>query len=567
LRRFLVGLFATIGVLALIVVGAVASLVWRYWPDRPSLPAQFVLTADWRQPIAEEAGPPDLLDFRLTLSPTVSEVVLALDAAGKDPRVKGLVARLDGTRHGFAVAQELRDAVRRFRASGRFAIAYADSFGELGPGNEGYYLATAFDEIHLQPVGLVGLTGLMAEVPLAQGLLANLGIELEVAKREEYKTALESFTQSELTPANREMLNGLLDDLGRQLVAGIADGRELDPAEVQRLIDRGPLTGEEALAGRLIDRIAHEDEILADARARAGDADTIELADYAAQRPSGAAAAKVALVRAAGLIRRGEDGVGLEIAADDLADTLSDAADDEAIRAVLLRIDSGGGSAVASETVARGVRRVRAAGKPVIVSMGNAAASGGYWIAMDATRIVAQPATLTGSIGVLAGKPTLEGVWEKLGVNWAQIPRGTNAAIWSVNQPYSPQARARVEAILDAIYGSFKEGVARGRSLPPEKVEAVAKGRVWTGEQAKGLGLVDEVGGLDAALAAVRRELRLPEQAELDVELLPYPSNPLLKALDWLGPQTEALMQMATLIQRLAASGTAVATAPPLTVR
>jgi protease-4 len=567
LRRFLVGLLATIGALALVFVVAVGALVWRFFPERPSLPARFLLTADWSEPLGETAGPPDLLEFRLRPRPTVSDVVLALDAASRDPRVAGLAVRLSDARHGFAATQELRDAVRRFRASGRFAVAYADSFGELGPGNEAYYLATAFDDIYLQPVGLVGLTGLMAEVPLARELLGSLGVELEVAKREQYKTALESFTQSELTPENREMLEALVGGLQRQLVAGIAEGRKLEPAQVEALIDRGPFTAEEAMASRLIDRIIYMDQVLNAAESRAGpDVGRIALADYAAERPV-ADGPNVALIRAAGMIRRGEGGVGAEIAAEDLAEALVEAAEDRQVRAVVLRLDTGGGSAVASETVARAVQRVRAADKPVVVSMSNAAASGGYWIAMGANRIVAQPGTITGSIGVLAGKPILSGAWDRLGVNWAGIGRGAHADMWSLNQPYSPEARARVEAILDSIYGSFKAGVASGRSLPPERVDEIAKGRVWIGAEAKELGLVDELGGLETALVLVRRELGLPEGAELDVELLPQPRNPLEQALRWLGPGAGALLEAAGLVRQIGAAAGGTAALTPLVVR
>lgn len=567
MRRFLVGLLATIGALGILVVVGLAVLVWRFLPERPPFPARFVLTADWGEALSETVGPPDLLDLQLLPKPTVSDVVLALDAAAKDPRVAGLAVRLGDARHGFAATQELRDAVRRFRASGRFAVAFADSFGELGPGNEAYYLATAFDEIHLQPVGLVGLTGLMAEVPLARELLASLGVELEVAKREQYKTALESFTQSELTPPNREMLEGLVGGLQRQLVAGIAEGRKLAPEEVERLIDRGPFTAEEALASRLVDRVDYPDQALGIAENRAGPgAGRVELADYIAEQPS-TSGTGVALIRAAGMIRRGDHGVGAEIAAEDLAGALMDAAEDAGTRAVVLRIDTGGGSAVASETVARAVQRVQAAGKPVIVSMGNATASGGYWIAMGADHIVAQPGTITGSIGVIAGKPILSGAWGKLGVNWAGIGRGAHADMWSVNQPYSPEARARVEAILDAIYGSFKAGVARGRSLPPERVDEIAKGRVWIGAEAKGLGLVDELGGLAEALAAARRELGLPEGAALAIELLPRPKNPLQQALRWLGPEAGALLQALAAARQLVAAATGTVALPPVSVR
>jgi protease IV len=561
--RFLVGLLATVGALAIVAVGGAAALVWYHLPAAPDLPDRFVLTADWQGGLAEGEGAPDLLGLELAPPPTVSEVVLALDAAAADPRAAGLVVRLDDTRHGFAAAQELRDAVGRWRAAGKFALAHADSFGELSSGNEGYYLASAFEEIHLQPVGLVGLTGLIAQVPLARDLLASLGVELEVGRREEFKTALDSFTESQLTAPNRAMLDAILDVLQRQLARGIAEGRRLDPEEVLRLIDRGPFTDSEALAAGLVDRLAHLDETLAAAKRRAGPgAGAVDLADYASVALGEAEGTRVALVRAAGMIRRGTSGIGTEIAADDLAEALVEAADDDQVRAVLLRVDSGGGSAVASETIARGVRRVRDAGKPVVVSMGNAAASGGYWIAMDASRIVAQPATLTGSIGVVAGKPVLAEVWDKLGVNWAEIGRGDNASIWSVNLPYSAQGRARVEAILDQLYGSFKAGVARGRGMPAEKVDMIAKGRVWTGETARELGLVDELGGLGEAQAALRRELGLPAEAPLAVELWPRSSNPVLALLRRFGSQAAAVSRVVGYFDRL---GAAITTrSPPL---
>lgn len=546
LWRFVVGLLAVVGFLGLLLLAGSAFLLHALLSRPVRLPERIVLTADWRGGLSEVRRTPDLLQLERTPPLTVTDTVLALEAAGRDPRIAGLVVRLDGSRSGFAAAQELRGAVQRFRARGKFALAHADSFGELTPGNEGYYLATAFDEIHLQPVGFVGLTGLMAEVPLAQELLARLGIELEVARRAEYKTALDSLTERELPPANREMLNALLDSLSGQLVQGIAEGRKLAPARVRALIDRGPFTGEEALKAGLIDRLGHQDETLAAAGVRAGrGGGPLALADYARiVEEAGDGAATVALIRAAGLIRRGEGGIGQEIAADDLAETLAEVAEDDAVRAVILRIDSGGGSAVASETIARGVRRVLAADKPVIVSMGNAAASGGYWIAMDATRIVAQPGTLTGSIGVVAGKPDLDQLWARLGVNWAQLTRGQNAAIWSVNGPYAPEARARLEAILDAIYGAFKAGVAAARDLPPERVDAIAKGRVWDGATAKELGLVDELGGLGEALAAARRELGLGPDVPLAIEPMPRPKNPLVELLAWWGSQAAILARL-----------------------
>jgi protease-4 len=407
----------------------------------------------------------------------------------------------------------------------------------------------------------VGLTGLLAQVPLARDLLARLGVSFEVVRRAEYKTALESLTESELSAPNREMLEALLGTLQGQLVAGVAEGRGMPPERVRRLVDRGPFTGPEALAEDLVDRLGHADETLDAALERAGaGAEPVGLADYADRNPAAwgagaatATAAPVALIRAAGLIRRGDNGIGSEIAADDLAEALAEAAEDGEVRAVVLRVDSGGGSAVASETVGHAVQRVRQAGKPVIVS--------------NATRIVAQPGTLTGSIGVIAGKPSLAEAWDRLGVNWAEIRRGANAAIFSLNRPFSPEAEARVEAIVGSLYESFTAGVAQGRGMRPEQVEAVAKGRVWAGETALGLGLVDELGGLDAALAATRAALRLPADAPLRVELLPRDANPVRALLRWLRPEADDLAGafVAGLLRRLAGAHTALSL--PVSVR
>ncbi|MFO1067596.1 MAG: S49 family peptidase [Geminicoccaceae bacterium] len=535
LRRFLVGLLAVIGAFTVLAAGVAA--VGGWWlvqkvEERRALPDSILLVADLRG--SRDDRPPGGLDALRGNHPAgISELVLALDRAGRDPRVKGLVARLDDTGHGFAAVQELRDAVRRFRASGRKAVAFGDSFGELSSGNEGYYLATAFERITLQPVGLVGLTGLMAEVPFARALLDRIGVQAAFERREQYKTAFDSATETGLTPANREMLDGLLDSLSAQLVRGIAEGRNLDEAQVRTLIDGGPYDADEAVAAGLIDEQAHWDEVLDGAR---DGAKLVDLDAYAAatRRDAPDDGSVVAFVRASGGIARGsEGGFGSGIAADDLAQALLDATEDPDVRAILLKVDSPGGSAVASETIAHQIRRAIARGKPVIVAMGNAAASGGYWIAMGATRIVAQPGTLTGSIGVIAGKPVLAGLWDRLDIDWAQIPKGANADMWSFNVPYGALGKARLEALLDAIYASFKQGVADGRMLPPERVEEIAKGRVWSGEQAKGLGLVDELGGLIEAQAAVRTALGVAADAPLQLQPFPRPKSPLqeLRAL------------------------------------
>ncbi|HMR32465.1 MAG TPA: S49 family peptidase [Geminicoccaceae bacterium] len=563
LWRLFVGLLATLGLVVLLMVGGIAAGGWwiaRHFEQRNALPNEIVLVADLRGGL-DDAPADGLAGLGIGgWGLGLSDVVLALDRASRDSRVKGIVARLDDTSHGLAGAQELREAVGRFRDSGRFAVAFADSFGELGSGNEGYYLATAFERIRLQPVGLVGLTGLMAEVPFAKALLDRIGVVAAFGRREEYKTAFDTATEYGLTPANRAMLEQLLSSLSAQLVAGIAESRDMEEAAVRRLIDQGPFTAEEAVDNGLVDDLAHWDRVLDEAGSS-----RVDLDDYAATEDGPPAdATAVAFVRATGPIVRG-NGLAGRIGADDMADALSDAVDDPDIRAILFRIDSPGGSAVASETIAHQVERAIAAGKPVIVAMGNAAASGGYWIAMGATKIVAQPGTLTGSIGVLGGKPVLAGLWDHLDIDWAQLPAAANADIWSMNTPYSPSGKARLDHLLDDIYANFKQGVAEGRKLPPERVEEIAKGRVWAGSDALGIGLVDELGGLFEARQATRVALGLAEDAPLDLRPFPRPRTPFDRAMELLQSESGMLGRIASAVAALTESG--IARMPALQVR
>lgn len=564
IRRFLVGLLATVGFLVLLLVAVAATGIWwlrHRLPGVEPLPERIVLEVDLRGTLPEREEGVGLASLPLGREPTVSDVVLALDRAREDGRVQGLVAWLDEGSHGLAVTQELREAVQRFRASGRFTFAYADTFGELTSGNQGYYLATGFERIWLQPIGLVGLTGLSLEVPFLEGLLGKLGVEFVTGKRAEYKSALDSLTEPGLTPANREQLDAVLDDAMSQLVGGLEEGRGIPRERARQLLTGGPYTSEEALAAGLVDRVAHKDELVASAREQAGGAEVVKLVDYrdSVDLEPSQPVARVALVHAVGPIQRGEDGFGARIAGDDLAETLAEAIDDDRIRAILLRVDSPGGSAVASETIARQVRRAVAAGKPVVVSMGNYAASGGYWIAMGASRIVAQPATLTGSIGVIAGKPVLTGLWDRLDVRWDAVRRGENADMWSLNEPFDSVARARLETVLDQLYGSFKAGVAEGRKLGPAEVEAIAKGRVWTGAAAVGLGLVDRLGGLAEAMAELREVAGLPEGAPLAIEPYPEPESPLGRLLELVTGRSESVPEpsLRAILTQLLALGSA----------
>ena len=572
--RFIVGFFAFIGFLVVATVIAGGVFVYRAFTAEPELPDAIVLTFEFDRDLVEYP-PEDPIATAFFPGPQrLGDVIDALDRAQADDRVKGLIARIDDSGLGIARIQEIRDAVARFRASGKFAYAYAETFGELGSGTSEYYLATAFERIWLQPVGIVGVTGIASEVPFARTALEKLGVLPQISKRAEYKTAPNSALETGFTPAHREMTEALLDDLHGQLVNGIAQARGLAPELVTAAIDRAPLLGEEALAAKLIDRLGYADELFEDAIT--GGAEKVELLDYlkAAGPPiriverradppkpekeaATADTATIALIHAIGAIQRstkdkepllGEFGAG----ADTIVEAFEEASTDATVRAIVLRIDSPGGSAVASETIRRAVLRAREQKLPVIVSMGDVAASGGYWIAAPADKIVAQPGTLTGSIGVFGGKVATEELWGKLGVNWGQVTRGAHSGMWSLSRPFTPDEQARVDAMLDDIYNGFTARVAEGRKLPEAAVRDIAKGRVWTGAQAKAIGLVDELGGLDTAMRLARTEADIPADAAVSLSVYPRRRSRLEQLLDFLGDQSSAALRSAALTAAVA---------------
>ncbi len=571
MKRLLVGFLATLGLLGLLAAAGLAVAVWLLLPGTPALPERSVLVVDLRDGL-EEAAVSDPLDLLgIDGRPTFTDVVLALDAAARDPRVRGLLAQLSGEGPGLAQSEELRAAIARFREQGKFAYAYADSFGEFGPGTRGYYLATAFEQIHLQPNGALGLTGILIETPLLRGLLDKLGVLPSGDKRGPYKSAAEMFTERELTPAAVESLESLADSLDRQIRSGIEAGRALDAALVARLVDDGPYLALEAQQAGLIDRLSYWDEVVELAEQQAGPgSELLALADYGgtmAVAPDDAPV--IALVRGVGQIAGGDSDYGPTggwvMGADTVAGALSAAVDDPEVEAILFRIDSGGGSAVASETIGHEVRRAVAQGKPVIVSMGDVAASGGYWIAMDATRIVAGAGTLTGSIGVFAGKPVLSGLWQELGVGWGRVQRGANADMWSTQSDYDERARERLQAFLDQTYAAFVAGVARGRKLPEDQVLKAAEGRVWTGAQAQELGLVDDLGGFARALEVAREAIGVERERPVELRAFPPAEAPWQRALDLLSGARSSPGALPAWLQWLRAPG--VLSAPPLLLR
>lgn len=543
--RILLGGFAAIGALATLIIIAGIVIIFRLTGDAappPEPPETIVLRLDLRAALADRQPADAFLAQFDGGGATLREVVEAIDLASDDPRVAGLLGHFDGEAFGMATAQELAAAIGRFRESGKFTIAYADTMGEAGPSNIAYYLASAFEEIWILPLGTVGLTGLRAELPFAREALNDFGIDPQFTRRGEYKSFPEMFTERDFTPANREMTEAMIGDLFDQMVSGIAVRRGLAEGEVRGLVDGAPFTASEALELDLVDRLASRRDIRDEIESRAGeDSGTMMATEYlAVAQPSQAEErTTIALVYAIGAVSLGRDGdsalSGRVMGADTVAGAINDAIEDPEISAIVLRVNSPGGSPVASEIIGGAVDRAAEEGKPLIVSMGEVAASGGYWIAAGAQQIVAQPATITGSIGVLSGKFDTSEFWDDLGVNWSGVQRGRNADMWSGSSGFSQLGAARLNAMVDEIYAKFLDRVALGRGMERDAVDSVARGRVWTGSQAQERGLVDRLGGLDVALDVAREAAGANANAGIDLVILPRVPNPLEQLLSLAG--------------------------------
>ena len=462
---------------------------------------------------------------------TLREVVDVIDRAGRDSAVAGLVARVGSSPGGMAKAQELRGAIERFRARGKFAWAFAETFGEAGNASEAYYLAAACDQIWIQPSGDLWLTGVALQEPFIRGTLDKIGAQPAFSKRSEYKNAVNFYTERGFTEAHREAVGRLKDSWFSQIVGGIARGRKLPEEIVRAMVDRAPLLANEALAARLVDGLGYRDEVVRKALAKAGGgADLTALGRYRARLGRAAGGKKLALIYGVGEVTRGR---GVEnpllgtvtMGSESVALAFRTAAADSDVRAIVFRVDSPGGSYVASDTIAREVARAREKGKPVIVSMGDLAGSGGYMVAQGANKIVAQPGTITGSIGVFAGKFVMSGLFEKIGLSFDEVHSGEHSMLWSPTRDFTESEKERFEAWLDRIYDDFTSKVAASRRMPKEKVLEIAKGRIWTGEDAVKNGLVDELGGFETAVRLAKKASNIPASESVELEVYPRPKT------------------------------------------
>lgn len=494
-----------------------------------------ILTLTLDSPLEDQALQPALPFVGATDRASLALLYRGFLAARTDSSVAGVALEIRDAAFGLAKAQELRRQILELNKAGKPVHCYLETAGEGGNGTLEYYLASACASLALAPAGEINLLGLYADSPFLRGGLEKLKIEPSFLTAGEFKSAAEIFTQVRHSPAAKVALDALLDDFFDQIVVGIASARKSDPATVRSWVNEAPLSADTALAKGLVDELAYPDEFRAGldklAGGAKGDTQRVDFLDYARAAENRTSGGKrIAILFAQGAIVRGGGGSdpfasASVLGSSDMADELQALAEDDSVVAVVLRIDSPGGSALASDLILREVEQLRAK-KPVIVSMSDVAASGGYYIAARATRIVAEPATITGSIGVVTGKLATGRFQEELlGVTHDPLQRGTNADLYSSLRPFDERQTALMQKRVSEIYGRFLDHVAAGRKLERSAVEAVAAGRVWTGAAALKVGLVDELGGLDRAIAIARESAAIPAAETLGLVFRPRPES------------------------------------------
>jgi protease-4 len=521
--RFLIGVLAGMLLAGLAAIILVFALI-RVGGRPPEVEANSVLVLDLEGQIPERAPLTIPLPFFDEKTPlTVSDLWRLIRAAETDSRIKAVVLMPAGIGAGWAKLQEMHTGLTRLAKSGKPVVAYLRS-----PSTREYYLAAAAGRVYMPPEDLLDLKGLRAEVTSLRGTLDKVGVQVEVEHAGKYKDYGDTFTRATMSPETREVLTSILDELYGRLAETIATGRRKNPEAVRALIDEGPFLSKQALAKGLVDALLYEDQVFAEVEKQAGGRQLNRVNSRRYLRAVTAADAlggpnRVALIVGEGSISRGPATgfeAGSSIIAPEFIQTLRQVGRDAGIRAVVVRIDSPGGESFASDEIWREMNTLSKK-KPLVVSMSDEAASGGYYIAMTGDPIVAYPGTFTGSIGVVYGKVNLRGLYDKLGIRKELLTRGRLAAADSDYEPLSEAARRKLREGVDDNYRAFVQKVAEARKRTFEEIETLAQGRVWLGSQAQRNGLVDELGGLDRALELVRGKARIPHAERITLVVYP----------------------------------------------
>ncbi|MDH7511951.1 MAG: signal peptide peptidase SppA [Clostridiales bacterium] len=518
------GNYVLIIVLIFIFLITATIFAFLYYEFRrpPAVKANSYLEIDLTGPVHEFAEPEFWTNYFLGIRPlSIHDLWQNIRKAKAHSRVRCLLLRIGYLECDWAKASEIREAVLDFKKSGKKAYAYVEEAPEF---DKEYYLATACDRIVLHPLGWLGVNGIGGWVPFVKKGLGKLGVEVEVEHVEEYKTAYNMFTEEEFTPAHRTMMESLYGDIFGQYVRAVAEARKKTEEEVRQLIDQGLFQGEKALQAGLVDDLLYQDELEKLLLEKEKKLERIKLSEYDKVSLSSVGLGKgrkVALIYAMGPIHSGE-GYYQTIGGRTLSRWIRRAREDRSVAAIVLRVDSPGGSAVASDVIWREVALAKKE-KPVVVSMSDLAGSGGYWISMAANKIVAQPQTLTGSIGVLSGKVNMSAFYEKMGITAEKLTYGKRADLFTTFRGLTPEEKEFLKKEILWIYDRFLSKAAEGRNLSKEDVDKVSRGRVWTGSQAKEIGLVDEVGGITKAIELAKKLAGIP--LDEDVRLIIWPKK------------------------------------------
>lgn len=521
------------------LVSGLAAAVLIYRIVRSWVPRRTVLEIDFDRGIVEQTPSSPLARAQAGTAYPLLDLLDALEQAAADKRVVGIVARVGSKAPGVARAQEIADAITEFNRSGKPTVAHVETFGELSSGSlAAILIGASFGKLYLQPGGEFGMTGMVQRKFYLRGLFDKLGVLPELDHRHEFKAAKYMLTEDHMVAPDREATSRYVGAQFEQLLVGIAAGRGIPAGTVRALVDRAPLLAEEARESGLVDDLLYKDQVLEAARESwAKGARTLDIATYLKRaKRLHRRGPTVAIIYGTGMVVQGTSQFEPltrqpAMGSDDMVRAFRTAIDDKKVKAIVFRIDSPGGSAVASDTIWRETRRAIEAGKPVIATMGNVAGSGGYFVAAGCTGIVAQPGTLTGSIGVVAGKLVTSGAWAKAGVTFDDVARGENARFMSPDRSFTESENERFQTLLDAIYLDFVQKVAEGRGKDFDAIEPIARGRVWVGADARENGLVDELGGIRRAIAMAREAAGLEPNKPYKTAVIPRPKSALAALL------------------------------------
>ncbi len=508
---------AIIGGLFVLVVLAVLSTMRQDIYSSFEMPGKAVLVIDGDAAYPEMNNGDLWAELSGEKGIAFADLISAVNKAADDERVQALVLTISSPQMGLAQIQELRDAVKDFRKKGKVAYVYSNGFGSVGGGTAAYYLATAGDKIVMMPNTEIGATGVALEVPFFKKLLDKIGVKPEFYTRYEYKTAMASLTEGKFSKPFKEEMRKIGQSVFDDIVKGIADERKMSAQKVIKMVNQAPLSAEEGLKEGWIDEIEYLKDFEEMLKARYA-AESVDVKDYATLQDGAKAKGKIAVLTLEGMITEESGGASswdgeVAINAQNVRDELDSIAADTEVKALVLRINSPGGSYVASHEIWHELESFKADTKlSVVVSMGNYAASGGYFLAIAGDRIFAEPLTITGSVGVLGGKFVLKDLWRKLDVNWESLQWGDNASLLSSNTGFNKSEKAAFEKSLDRIYRDFTAKVIKARSLDLKKADSLFRGRVWLGSQAVENGLADEIGGLDKAIQYAKNESGLKDE-------------------------------------------------------